>query len=121
VALILFRLQFTEKTKRVLADPKARVGRLEMIQGMVGELGFEFVELCRSLSTGEIIWLLRGSADNVILVQELLERTGAYERTSAEILETVDTIRNAQRRIEGISENFRPPDQDEIDRMLLEE
>ena len=88
---------------------------------MVGELGFEYVELFRSLSTGEITWLLRGSADNVILVQELLEQTGAYERTSAKILETIDTIREAQRGIEGISDNSRSPDQNEIDHMLLAE
>ena len=64
---------------------------------------------------------MRGSADNVILIQQVLDRTGAYDFLRAEILETVEGFRKNRSQVDEIGKTFSPANRDEIDRTLLDE
>ena len=77
------------------------------------------IEICRSTS-GEAVNILRGPAEKVVLMQQIMDRTGAYASLEAEILETIDELSEHEELARKIAPKFIPPNQDEIDRMLLD-
>ena len=52
-------------------------------------------------------------------MQQIMDRTGAYASLEAEILETIEELSEPNELARKIARKFIPPDQDEIDRMLL--
>ena len=122
MAFILLRFRQSEQVRRAFADnPNFAQERNEALHELVGRCGFEFIDIARSVSTGEIVVAMRGSADNVILIQQVLDRTGAYDSLKAEILETVERLRENRSYVDEIGKTFSPANRDEIDRMLLDE
>ena len=122
MAFILLRFRQSEQVRRAFADnPNFAQERIDALHELTVRCGFEFIDIARSVSTGEIVVAMRGSADNVILIQQVLDRTGAYDSLRAEILETVERLRENRSRVDEIGKTFSPPNRDEIDRMLLDE
>ena len=122
MAFILLRFRQSEQVRRAFADnPNFARERTDALHELVGRCGFEFIDIARSVSTGEIVVAMRGSADNVILIQQVLDRTGAYDSFKAEILETVERLRENRSHVDEIGKTFSPANRDEIDRMLLDE
>ena len=67
------------------------------------------------------MWILKGSADDVIVLQRLMYQTGSYTRITAEVLEPSEALIAAHDRAHHFAAGFVPPDRDEIDRMLVDE
>ena len=50
-----------------------------------------------------------------------MDQTGGYDEMNAEIIDPWTTITETGEEVSRLSLRFTPPDQDEIDRMLLDE
>ena len=50
-----------------------------------------------------------------------MDKTGVYESITCEVLEPVAALIKADEDLKTVAPTFVPPDQDEIDRMLLNE
>ena len=110
MAFILLRFRQSEQVRRAFADnPNFAQERIDALHELVGRCGFEFIDIARSVSTGEIVVAMRGSADNVILIQRVLDRTGAYDSLRAEILETVERLRENRSHVDEIGKTFSQP------------
>ena len=120
MAVIFLRARMSEQGRRALGAPGAGLARKKAMQDLCDELGFEHIEICRSTS-GEAVNILRGPAEKVVLMQQIMDRTGAYASLEAEILETIDELSVHEELARKIAPKFIPPDRDEIDRMLLDE
>ena len=103
------------------ADPLFLKERLEASKNVVRDCGFELVEFARSITTGEILIIMRGASDDVVTVCQVMDQTGAYDSLTTEILETYDRLAANRPRVAEVSQRFAPADQDEIDRMLLDQ
>ena len=121
MAYILVRMDFTEAVRRSSASVDFLKGRIELVRSTCEGMGFELIDLCQSVSTGETVWILKGSADDVIVLQRLMYQTGSYTRITAEVLEPSEALIAAHDRAQSFAAGFVPPDRDEIDRMLLDE
>ena len=65
--------------------------------------------------------ILDGTAEKTLMLQQVLDQSGAYEHIESEVIETFDTMLERSDEVQRLAAEFQPPDQDEIDRMLLEE
>ena len=86
---------------------------------MVTDWGLELVEYARSITTGEILIIIRGSSDDVVTVSRVMDQTGAYGSLTTEVCEIYDRLAANRPRVAEVSKRFSPADQDEIDRILL--
>ena len=124
MALILSRMRPIEKVRRSMntdADPRFLKERLEASKNVVTDCGFELVEFARSITTGEILIIMRGASNDVVTVCQVMDQTVAYDSLTTEILETYDRLAANRPRVAEVSKRFAPADQDEIDRMLLDQ
>ena len=121
MAYLLLRMKHIESVRRSGASAEYLRERAQVSQKTCEHLGFDFIDLCRSVTTGEMLWLLKGSADKVILLQRLMDKTGAYESITCEVLEPMAALIKADEDLKTVAPTFIPPDQAEIDRMLLDE
>tara|TARA_B100000989_G_C19417442_1_gene417086 strand:+ start:236 stop:559 length:324 start_codon:yes stop_codon:yes gene_type:complete len=103
------------------ADSRFLKERLEASKNVVTDCGFELVEFARSITTGEILIFMRGASDDVITVCQVMDQTGANDSLTTETLETYDRFAANQPRVAEVSKRFAPADQDEINRMLLDQ
>ena len=74
------------------ADPRFLKERLEASKNVVTDCVFELVEFARSITTGEILIIMRGASDDVVTVCQVMDQTGAYDSLTTEILETYDRL-----------------------------
>ena len=65
--------------------------------------------------------ILDGTAEKTLMLQQVLDQSGAYEHIEAEVIETFDAMLERSDEVQRLVAEFQPPDQDEIDRMLLVE
>ena len=124
MALILLRMRPIEKVRRSTntgADARFLKERVEASKNVVTDCGLELVEYARSITTGEILIIMRGSSDDLVTVCQVMDQTGAYDSLTTEICETYDRLAANRPRVAEVSKRFTPADQDEIDRMLLDE
>ena len=56
-----------------------------------------------------------------MMLRQILDSTGAYEGVEVELITEFQAMMENAPTVKNIAEAFRPPDQDEIDRMLLDE
>ena len=94
--------------------------RVEIFRDFCTKLGFENINGGRS-TTGEAVNILRGPADKIVLLQRVMDQTGGYDEISAEIIDPWQTVAATAAEASRLGRRFTPPDQDEIDRMLLED
>ena len=98
-----------------LEDVQARMGKL------LSDLALELKLRGKALTDGRAVHILTGSSENVMMLRQILDSTGAYEGVEVELITEFQTIMENDPTVKNIAEAFRPPDQDEIDRILLEE
>jgi len=122
MALIILRHRFTSAARRAVigAGPAIQQERLKQFDELCVELGFKLVDGGRS-TTGEIVQILHGPAEKIVLLQRVMDQTGGYDEMNAEIIDPWTTITETGEEVSRLSLRFTPPDQDEIDRMLLDE
>ena len=90
------------------------------MHALFDELGIRQIKSRRSLDD-RIVRILEGAPEQAMMLQQVLSSTGAYDSLEAEILEDVDDVLARSDQVQRLAKSFRPPNQDEIDRMLLEE
>ena len=56
MAYILVRMDFTEAVRRNSASVDFLKGRIELVRSTCEGMGFEFIDLCQSVSAGETVW-----------------------------------------------------------------
>ena len=122
MAVIIFRVRQAETVRRSGAsfDPDMAAERQKAMHDLFDELGIRQIKSCRSLDD-RVVRILEGAPEQAMMLQQVLSSTGAYGSLEAEILEDVDDVLARSDQVQRLAKSFRPPNQDEIDRMLLEE
>ena len=65
--------------------------------------------------------ILDGTAEKTLMLQQVMDQSGAYDHIEAEVIETIDSMLERSEEVQRLVAEFQPPDQDEIARMLLDE
>ena len=122
MATIIFRIRPSEAVRRqgTSFDPEHAAERRSALIGLFDELGIRQIKACKSLDD-RTVRILEGAPEQAMMLQQVLSATGAYDSLEAEILEGVDDVLARSDQVQRLAKSFRPPNQDEIDRLLLEE
>ena len=122
MAVIIFRVRQAETVRRSGGsfDPDMAAERQKAMHALFDELGIRQIKSCRSLDD-RIVRILEGAPEQAMMLQQVLSSTGAYDSLEAEILEDVDDVLARSDQVQRLARSFRPPNQDEIDRILLDE
>ena len=97
-------------------------GFVDALRELCGKVdGIEFSGFFVSMAGGEGVAMLTGSPHQVPVVYQVLTWSGAFEYVKAEILIPPEEFNANRPMAETLAAHFRAPNQDEIDRMLLEE
>ena len=115
------RYQFTRESVKTYVSYGADIDQkkqiLEKLRFTVGE---KLLDRQWSRTHSEAIVTLRGNLRDIMTIQQVLWRSGAYQKITHEIVVPMDFLKEKQPAVEAASRAFVSPDQDEIDRMLLE-
>ena len=98
-----------------LEDVQARMRKL------LSDLALELKLRGKALTDGLAVYILTGSSESAMMLRQILDSTGAYEGVEVELITEFQAMMENAPTVKNIAEAFRPPDQDEIDRILLEE
>ena len=122
MAVTISRVRQAETVRRSGAsfDPDIAAERQKAMHDLFDELGIRQIKFCRSLDY-RVVRIQEGAPGQAMMPQQVLSSTGAYDSLEAEILEDVDDVLARSDQVQRLAKSFRPPNQDEIDRMLLEE
>lgn len=120
MAIIELRMRFTAETKKSMAA-NPQDDRRQAVTDLCEEIGLLFVDGYRSMGSDEIIVRVRGDIAKIPLLNAVMNGTGGFESVRSSVLVRVDEMREHRTRAQKIASRFRAPNEDEIDRMLLEE
>ena len=122
MAIVILRFRLNEKARRkgYTFNREAMTQRQENMRKLLNQLGLVILRVGRSLS-GHVVMILDGTAEKTLMLQQVLDQSGAYEHIEAEVIETFDAMLERSDEVQRLAAEFQPPDQDEIDRMLLDE
>ena len=65
--------------------------------------------------------MIEGSLEQITRIKAVLRRSEAYSSLNVDILHSATEIADDRANVLDLESVWRPPDQDEIDRMLLDE
>ena len=74
-----------------------------------------------SIITNEAVMMIEGSLEKNARVKTVLRRPGTYSLIEVDILYSLKKVAEGRLAVMDLGTVRKPPDQDEIDRMLLEE
>ena len=119
MAIIICRARPTETVRRKGAsfDPTLAAERREAMQMLYKELGIQQLRICKSLDD-RTVRIFEGAPEQAMMLQQVLSASGAFDSLEFEILED---ILSRSAKVQRLASSFRPPNEDEIDRMLLDE
>ena len=122
MATIIFRIRPSEAVRRqgTSFDPEHAAERRSALMALFDELGIRQIKACKSLDD-RTVRILEGAPEQAMMLQQVLSATGAYDSLEAEILEDIDDVLARSGQVQRLAKSFRPPNQDEIDRMLFDE
>ena len=122
MATIIFRIRPSEAVRRqgTSFDPEHAAERRSALMALFDELGIRQIKACKSLDD-RTVRILEGAPEQAMMLQQVLSATGAYDSLEAEILEDIDNVLARSDQVQRLAKSFRPPNQDEIGRLLLEE
>ena len=123
VIQIRFKLTATSMRARASAqdDTGARAARQEMWEQITKKLGMELIGLQWSITYGLGILTLRGEMKKAVTLVQMMTRSGGYDSIEQEVIVDLNSISNNMSNVRELEKIFASPDQDEIDRMLLED
>ena len=122
MAIIICRARPTETVRRKGAsfDPTLAAERREAMQMLYKELGIQQLRICKSLDD-RTVRIFEGAPDQAMMLQQVLSASGAFDSLEFEILEDMEDVLSRSAKVQRLASSFRPPNEDEIDRMLLDE
>ena len=113
--ITLIRVHFTEQAQKnvTLAQNRGvRGDRKKQLELLCKRAGCRLVDLYISLITNENVMMIEGSLEQITRIKAVLRRSGRVDATE---------IADDRANVLDLESVWRPPDQDEIDRMLLDE
>ena len=121
--ITLIRVHFTEQAQKnvTLAQNRGvRGDRKKQLELLCKRAGCRLVDLYISLITNENVMMIEGSLEQITRIKAVLRRSGAYSSISVDILHSATEIADDRAAVIDLESFWQPPDQDEIDRMLLD-
>ena len=100
-------------------DPSQAAERKEVMQALYKELGIHQLPVCKSLDD-RIVRIFEGSPEQAMMLQQILSASGAFDSLELEILEDMEDVLSRSAKVQRLASSFRAPNEDEIDRMLLD-
>ena len=121
MAIIICRARPNETVRRkgVSFDPSQAAERKEVMQALYKELGIHQLRVCKSLDD-RIVRIFEGSPEQAMMLQQILSASGAFDSLELEILEDMEDVLSRSAKVQRLAASFRAPNEDEIDRMLLD-
>ena len=120
--MMLLRLKYTnESVKTVARQGHTATDRGKIISSLCKKAKVQLVNRYWSLNHNESIIIISGQLSRLHLVQQVLWRTGAYQKVSHELIVPTNEMSKDEKLRDTLFAEFVAPDQDEIDRMLLDE
>ena len=104
--------------KGMLDDPQNREPR---IRHFFSSAGLEVEKVGFSVATGEIFVWVEGTKDQIGAVEFTAMATGVFAAISITELISSDEMLQLMKAAASLKDTYQPPNQDEIDRMLLDE
>ncbi len=121
MATIIMRARYNEVSQRNMQNPGWGREREQAQRALCEKAGCKFVGAFMSLVTGEAVVIIEGKIEQASLLQALLWRTGAATAVSVDILNPTADMDIYLEQAGELQSQFVAPNQDEIDRMLLDE
>ena len=121
MATILIRARYNEVSQRNMQTPGWGREREQAQRALCEKAGCKFVGAFMSLVTGEAVVMIEGEIEQASLLQALSWRTGAFTAVSVDILNPAAMMDKYLEQVGELQSQFVAPNQDEIDRMLLDE
>ena len=122
--ITLIRTRFTERSQKNRAQAQNEGdhgGRQEQAEALCKRAGCRLVDAYVSLITNEAVLMVEGSLEQIARIKAVLRRSGAYSSIEVDILYSLKEMAEDRPAVIDLETVWKPPDQDEIDRMLLEE
>ena len=98
-----------------------RGDRKKQLELLCKRAGCRLVDLYISFITNENVMMIEGSLEQITRIKAVLRLSGAYSSISVYILHSATEIADDRAAVINLESVWQPPDQDEIDRMLLDE
>ena len=118
---IYLRLQYTSDAMKTNQGGKERARRRSHFTELCKKVGVEVIDTVVSLTTGDFVFILKGEIAQINKIQAVLRRSGGFQKIEQEIFVGVDDLVEQEPEISELEKAYMAPDQDEIDRMLLDE
>ena len=122
--ITLIRTRFTERSQKNRAQAQNEGdhgGRQEQAEALCNRSGCRLVDAYVSLITNEAVLMVEGSLEQIARIKAVLRRSGAFSSIEVDILYSLKEMAEDRPAVMDLETVWKPPDQDEIDRMLLEE
>tara|TARA_X000000950_G_C13575837_1_gene521461 strand:- start:18 stop:392 length:375 start_codon:yes stop_codon:yes gene_type:complete len=122
--ITLIRTRFTERSQKNRAQAQNEGdhgGRQEQAEALCNRAGCRLVDAYVSLITNEAVLMVEGSLEQIARIKAVLRRSGAFSSIEVDILYSLKEMAEDRPAVMDLETVWKPPDQDEIDRMLLEE
>ena len=122
--ITLIRTRFTERSQNNRAQAQNEGdhgGRQEQAEALCNRAGCRLVDAYVSLITNEAVLMVEGSLEQIARIKAVLRRSGAFSSIEVDILYSLKEMAEDRPAVMDLETVWKPPDQDEIDRMLLEE
>ena len=101
--------------------PEQTLIKKVILEKLCFSVGVDLLDRQWSLTHSEAIVTPRGNLRDIMTIQQVLWRSSAYQKITHEIVVLMYFLKQNQPAVEAASRAFVSPDQDEIDRMLLDE
>ena len=121
MATILIRARYNEVSQRNMQTPGWGRECEQAQRALCEKAGCKFVGAFMSLVTGEAVVMIEEEIEQASLLQALSWRTGAFTAVSVDILNPAAMMDKYLEQAGELQSQFVAPNQDEIDRMLLDE
>ena len=119
--IIEMRIKHTEESKKNMARNSSAADRKKAMKQLAEKLGLELVWGGYSMANDEVVIHLSGDPAKIPLLTAALNGTGAFASVRSDILVEGDEMSGYRVAAQALTNDFIAPNQDEIDRRLLDE
>ena len=122
--ITLIRTRFTERSQKNRAQAQNEGdhrGRQEQAEALCNRAGCRLMGAYVSLINNESVMMVEGSLEQIARIKAVLRRSGAFSSIEVDILFSLQELAEDRPAVMDLETVWQPPDQDEIDRMLLDD
>ena len=122
--ITLIRTRFTERSQKNHAqawNEGDHGGRQEQAEALCKRAGCRLMDAYLSRINNEPVTRVERSLEQIARLKAVLRRSGAFSSINFDILYSLKELADDRPAVMDLETVWKPPDQDEIDRMLLDE